>query len=76
MAIGPQSRKLPWVDTIQESQRDSIVHPGVPNAFEATPGKHHPTKIINPERVESIPHIPFVEFDFVTPQQFPELILK
>jgi len=33
-------------------------------------------KSINPERVESIPHIPFVEFDFVTAQQLPELVLK
>ena len=28
------------------------------------------------KRVESIPDIPFVEFDFVTTQQWPELILK
>src|SRR5260370_30436536 len=30
----------------------------------------------NPERVESIPHIPFVEFDFITPQQLAKFILK
>jgi hypothetical protein len=30
----------------------------------------------NPERVASIPDIPFVKFDFITPQQFAHLILK
>jgi len=30
----------------------------------------------NPERVASIPHIPFVKFDFITCQQLPELSLK
>ena len=33
-------------------------------------------KIPNPERVESIPNIPFIKFNFVMPQQLPELILK
>ena len=31
---------------------------------------------INPKRVESIPHIPFIEFDFITLQQLSEFVLK
>ena len=33
-------------------------------------------KFINPERVASIPHIPFIKFNIVAFQEFPELILK
>ena len=33
-------------------------------------------KITNPERVESIPHIPFIKFNFIALQQLPKLILK
>jgi hypothetical protein len=36
----------------------------------------HPKKIINPEKVASIPNIPFVEFNRVAFQEFPKLVLK
>ena len=32
--------------------------------------------MINPERVESVPQISFVEFKFIPPQEFAKLVLK
>ena len=60
---------------VWKSQRDSIIQPRVGPQRGTTLG-HGPTNIINPEWVESIPHVPFVEFDFVATQQLAELVLK
>lgn len=56
-------------------QRDLITQPGL--ALSDYPGNaiqqvHQPVA----ERVESIPHIPFVEFDLVSAQQLPKFVLK
>src|SRR5262245_9467833 len=58
-----------------ESQRDSITQPRVGPPRGTTLGQRS-TNLTNPNGVESIPHIPFVEFDLVTAQQLPEFVLK
>jgi len=59
---------------IPESQRDFIIQPRV--ARFGLPWEPAHSKSINPERVESIPHIPLVKGDVVAPQEAAKLILK
>jgi len=51
-----------------------IIQPSV-DATAATLGIQ-PTKVANPERVESIPNVSFIEDNFVTFQQRSQFILK
>ena len=63
-----------WRETAAQSQRDCIIQPRVAS-LRATLGQRH-VWIINSERVESVPHVPLVECNFISFQQKPELILK
>ena len=57
-----------------QSQRDCITQPRV--ARNELPWVKQPNRILNSERVESIPHISFVKFHPISSQKFTKFILK